>query len=137
MTSWGRSILFPKFRLLTALQPFINGDYRNKKIHDSHVGSTNDDYFLEDLPLNVQKVVRDKVEKIYNLLISKIKVQPYPEAKNAYEILGIDVMIDKKLNVYLLEVNQNAGVTMFKKESSFIDSFLDMEFEIINDGLNH
>ena len=137
VTSWGRSILFPKFRLLTALQPFINGDYRNKKIHDSHVGSTNDDYFLEDLPLNVQKVVRDKVEKIYKLLVSNIKAQPYSEAKNAYEILGIDVMVDKKLNVYLLEVNQNAGVTMFKKESSFIDSFLDMEFEIINDGLNH
>jgi glutathione synthase/RimK-type ligase-like ATP-grasp enzyme len=121
-----KSYLLETGKILTAKLPYIEDDYLNKDIHDSHVKSTECDYFFpEDLikHKSVQNMsefykIMDKIRIIFNI-ISKIgftTFEIYPNAKNAYEIYGADFIVTQNtnnpdtndnFNVYILEINDS------------------------------
>lgn len=104
--------LFKKGKILTAKLPYVERDYENSLIHDTHTKSTDDDIFcdLDDPAFNnicedVAKLVTD--------------VKPYPESETAFEIFGLDFIKDAGGKIWLLEVNDKIGynsVLNVKKE---------------------
>lgn len=123
-----KSYLLETGKILTAKLPYIEGDYLNKDIHDTHVDSTDDDYFFpEDLIKHKSIIDMNEFNKIFEKMriilsiISKIaftNFETYPNAKNSYAIYGVDFIMSRDLstnhdtnhdtnnfNLYVLEVN--------------------------------
>ena len=101
--------IFKHLRILQAKLSYINNDYLNKNIHDSHVDSTDDDYLFYN---------EFKNNKNYNKVITQIKIvigecvnmakphiKQYSESKNGYRIFVADIMITDDYNVILIEIN--------------------------------
>jgi hypothetical protein len=99
-----------KGRIILSERPYENKNYDDKRIHDTH---SKEDVFLvypDDM-----KIFKDKNKIIHNIDKMIIEVfdeifiyaNNYPEeADIGYDILGIDVMIDKDYKPYILEINQ-------------------------------
>jgi hypothetical protein len=93
---------------------FIDGDYHNLEIHDSHAKSTSRFiYFPEDFNYgkkNTEKII-SQIELILSKVaeIIKLHLKCYPESNNCFEVFGIDFMIKKDFTVMLIEVNDVYG----------------------------
>ena len=93
---------------------FIEGDYHNFEIHDTHAKSTsNFIFFPEDFNFekkNLEKVI-SQIELILSKIaeIIKIHLKCYSESNNCFEVFGIDFMIKKDFTVILIEINDNYG----------------------------
>ena len=72
------------------------------------------EYLKEREGKDVGPEIQQKIKKIviYALLSAKHKIM---ERKNAFEILGFDIMIDDLLNVYLIEINLSPDWTYSTK----------------------
>ena len=102
-------------KILTAEQPYQTGNYHNKEIHDTHMGSTDANYFYpqdlkqDNAQLDTDKLfaqmreICDVLEQIYR------KRTKYTESDFGFEIFGLDFMIDDTLKVYLIEANDKVG----------------------------
>lgn len=116
--------IYPKYeckmfnigKIMTAKLPYIASDYHNKEIHDTHMGSTPKNLFFPKDFSNVLsekdiKSILGQTKEIVDVLgeIYKPYAIPYPESKTAFEIFGIDFMVDSSLNVFLIEVNDKVG----------------------------
>jgi hypothetical protein len=86
-------------RIMTAAEPFKLGDYYNKRIHDTHLKSTSDNYFYPDTPVegldveNFNKQI-DELEKAFETdgkLYNDIEC--YDNQYVGYTICGLDVMV--------------------------------------------
>ena len=108
-------ITFSIFKNITILQaklPFINNDYLNKDIHDTHLKSTDDDYFFYNEFKNnknynnIIKQIKTVIKECINM--AKLKIKPYPESKNAFQTYMCDFMITADYNIKLLEINTGA-----------------------------
>ena len=101
--------IFKHLRIVRANLPFINKDYNNTDIHDTHLKSTDDDYFFHDEFKN-NKNYNDMISQIRLVITEyvkmiKNKIKPYDESKNAYKIFVCDFMITDDYIVKLLEIN--------------------------------
>jgi hypothetical protein len=134
-TSWNKFSAFPKCRILTAGAEYKDEDYENKLIHDTHVGTTELDYFFpddfdpakRDLIISGLKKINDRVSEAL-----RGKVRAYRESAFGYQILALDILFDDKYQPWLLEVNTQPGFNR-KTEAPPFDLFeqelLQWEFE--------
>jgi hypothetical protein len=100
-------------KILTAAAPYINGDYANKNIHDTHFNSTPRDIVFPDefsnqemLPyINEQLNHLEQEISVFARNLTYYKSQD----KSGYEIFGIDVMVLSTGEIKLLEINDRVG----------------------------
>lgn len=109
-----RTYLLPNGRIVTAKSQYKTADFDNTDIHDSHLKSTDADYNLPNsFPANIKKqyvsITWPKIQEIFKNVSRVLErhCKPYPNAKNAYELFGADVMITDAFEPLLLEVNEH------------------------------
>jgi len=115
--------LWHQGKILTAKLPYINASYNTREYHDSHIGSTPQDYYIDfnysyqyanDIPAELKRGIFDGMKecsKVIERILNEHNVQPYAESQNAFELFGLDFMYNKATNsVVLLEVNDNIGI---------------------------
>ena len=94
---------------------FINDDYNNLEIHDTHAETTSRDIFFPE-DFNFRKKNTEKVLSQMELILSKVTeiIKPhlkcYTENNNCFEVFGIDFMIKKDFTVILIEINDSYGI---------------------------
>ena len=107
--------IMDKFIVITAKEKYIQGDYKNNKIHDSHSDGTLRGLFFPDDFHFLSKKEKEKITKDIILLFKKVKMiykeSCYQENRFCYEVFGADVMILEDLTVKILEVNGRIGFT--------------------------
>lgn len=114
--------IWDKGIIITARDEYVQGDWGNTHIHDSHAKSTDKDLYYPDdfqAPPHEIKSISTQIQDIGGVL-SKIlvnQIQSYPESTNAYEVFGVDLMVARgtKPRVVLLEVNDHVGYSSVEK----------------------
>jgi hypothetical protein len=102
----------PFGKILTAKLPYQDGDFTNKAIHDTHLDSTETNWFYpEDLevPALEKSHLMSEVEKVLHVIGESVPALSYQESKYAYEVFGVDLLITNEYRVVLLEVNEKVG----------------------------
>lgn len=123
--------------VVTAKENFSKERETEKEVFDSHFKYNSDDFFLEELHDYDIDTIKKNIQEIINFIKNLIEqeIECYSESKNCYEILGIDLMVQKSLKVILIEVNNKVGLGFFNRNettnklrnmifSTFIDNFL-------------
>jgi len=114
---------FPKYshklwkigKIITAREKYASENYANKLIHDTHMKSTPKNIFfpenLDGFSEKDKKYMFQQMEEITTAIaeIYKRYAKPYPESKAAFEVFGLDFMIDDKLTVKIIELNDRVG----------------------------
>ena len=107
-------------RIFCARTDFINGNYQNLEIHDTHGRySTRNIYFPEEF--NYGKENTEKVLSQMELILSKVvemiktNLKCFPESINCFEVFGIDFMIKNDFTVMLIEINDDVGIRNYNK----------------------
>ena len=94
---------------------FINRDYNNLEIHDTHAKTTSRNIFFPE-DFNFGRENTEKVLSQMELILSKVAeiVKPhlkcFPESNNCFQVFGIDFMVKDDFTVMLIEVNDNYGI---------------------------
>lgn len=119
--------LFHEGKVLTAASPYKAADWSNTNIHDTHERSTKEFYtFQKDYERFKPSITSKEKEDIfgqmnsicgvlYLILASAMKDDPEnvvydkDECRYAFEVFGVDFMIDESGRVYLIEVNDKVG----------------------------
>ena len=107
--------IMPTIKMITSGKPYIDGDYDDEEIHDTHVDrSDNRGFIPEDiegglaLRENAIAAVRETLLPLFH------HVKLYPEATEAgYDIYGYDIMYRKDHSAVILEVNNSPGLSGF------------------------
>ena len=107
------------YEVFTAEKPYIASKWSDMDIHDTHLKSVGK-YIVGpmDFDAPTKKLFQDKIwpamvdcmKYVSQLLEGHAK--PYPNAKNAFEVLGCDFMVSQDHEVKLLEVNEKTGLSM-------------------------
>lgn len=130
-----KSYVYPKGNIYTAKQVFMNDYYDDKDIHDTHLGSTDDDYVFPDdskMDTKTNDYIMKQIMNITRYLSKVIKGQCYSENVNCFELFGVDVIITNNNKVKLLEVNSKIGMKYIKDNKFFVD-LLDNVFKLTMD----
>ena len=105
-------------RIFCAKKNFVNSDYHNLEIHDTHGRySTRNIYFPEEFDYG--KDITDNVLSQMETILSKVAEIVKPNLKcfdvsyNCFEVFGIDFMIKDDFTVLLIEVNDEVGNPSF------------------------
>lgn len=111
-----KAMLFNHSKILTAKKDYIDSEYNNKDIHDTHLSSTPKNiYFPEDLNIQQDKInsIISQMETITEYLgkLMSGRSHPYPESKYAFEVFGLDFLVTRSYNVILMEVNDRIGMS--------------------------
>jgi hypothetical protein len=131
-------LLFDQSKILTAKDKYVDANYNNKGIHDTHISSTPRNlYFPEDL--NIPKEKMKSVQTQMNTIVEHLgklmfgQVYPYPESKHAFEVFGLDFLITQSFNVILMEVNDRVGMgsigNIDEKYSKFSHDYFNWVYE--------
>jgi len=140
---------FKKAKILTAKDNYINNDYLNHDIHDTHIGSTDKDYYFpKDLQKYANKKINDDIiEYLYKQMdiIGNITVQidkknnlkNYDKVSNAFDVLGVDLMITEDFQLKILEYNvHNIGHGVINKDAENVIEFENDFFNwVYNEGI--
>ena len=117
---------FPDSYIWTASKPFVLDKFYDKEIHDTHYSSTDDDYLFssdfntENMGCKITKEIKNKLLDDMQAIMDKISkvlvygntgVKLFYNHKNAFQIEGIDIMINDKMQPILIECNSKAGVS--------------------------
>ncbi len=107
-------------RIFCAKTNFINDNYDNLEIHDTHGRySIRNIYFPEEF--NYDKENTEKVLSQMELILSKVaemiksNLKCFPESNNCFEVFGIDFMIKNDFTVILIEINDDVGIRNYNK----------------------
>ena len=106
-----KKYLMGEGRIILAEEKYKQGDYENKKIHDTHtLGSEKYvKYYPKDLKNS--KKIQNQLEYLFS---SVGKVDEYfkcfTESKDCYQLFGFDIMIAEDYQVKLIEINSGPGV---------------------------
>ena len=120
------------FKVITSELEYKNSDYTNSNIHDTHIRHNIKDIFLDKKSykkFNINVLEYQKItNQIYNILksvfnIVKDHAKPYENATNAFEIFGCDFLVDLRLIVYLLEINDHIGHNFINSQDKIVIRF--------------
>lgn len=131
---------FPQAKILTAKLPYVKKDWANKEIHDTHVGSTQDDYYFPqdfNFRSDILKYIYTQINiicKAVFILVRDSDMKTYDEAVNSFEVLGLDFMILENYDVKILEVNNKLGYGVIHRESNKVKTFTYDFFKWIYDN---
>lgn len=97
--------------MITAAEPYVKGDYLNKKIHDTHQSSSIPDLFfpqgLEPYPADKVEYIRDQIAELcYHISQMSSDLKCYKGDPYCFEIFGIDIMVLNDFKIKLLEINE-------------------------------
>ncbi len=129
------STFFCKYgQIATAKYEYINSDYSNGAIHDSHFSKTERDIifpsdFEKEFGGEVTRKVFLQMKAIVKYVTTFYKLKNYPENENGFTINGMDFMVTDKDNGYqvkLLEINDYRTVHKYqlKKNKLFYSNYL-------------
>lgn len=121
-------------KIITAKLPYVNADYSNADIHDTHMFRSSQDLFFPDdlevpvgsphtrqsLGEHIFKQIRTILEAVS--LMSREEITIYPESTNAFEVFGVDLMVTDEtedFNVYLIEINSHTGYGGLDSQKNF------------------
>lgn len=159
ITSWKRIFIKPSYKILTSKLPYVNDDWGNKDIHDSHAGSTEAYFYYprdkEFLGTNDDTIgqLPDSLKEMFDTIIERVNPTCFDECSFAYEVLGADIMLTSS-GPKLLEINDGLAldwkykqvfdegilkndVHLLNQERSFYEKeFLEWEYECIRDHLH-
>ena len=139
------SFLLKGGKIITAKEKFNMDKPFTKDVHDTHLYSTDDDYFIpkdfteENLNKNISKddynILLGKIKHITKI-ISKILLSNkdkllYDTDKNSYCMLGLDIIIRDNLEPVFIEINERASIK-FKKDINH-EHFSKDYFDLVND----
>jgi hypothetical protein len=128
----------------TAAKPFVLDKFDDKAIHDTHYKSTDDDYLFssdfntENMGRDITTEMKTKLQEDMQSIMDKVSkvlqygdtgVKIYNNHKNGFQIEGIDIMINDKMQPILIECNNkpgfsyrtNKGAELQKRLFAFID----------------
>ncbi len=126
-------------RIWHAKNKYKNSDYQNKLIHDTHYDSCDDDYLFPDDMCDIlnEKQIEDVFQQIENIcgkmaFILDKNLYPKQNVEYAFHIFGFDLMIDEKINVWLLECNRYLQMGLDYNDEKRV-KFENIFFDWIND----
>lgn len=104
--------------IYTAEKNYAKKNYQNKNIHDTHFGSTKDDYyfphqFIKLYPKNTLLHIYKQLIEIFHYVKLINKASCYPESNKCFQIFGADIMITEDFKVKLLEINNRIGIATY------------------------
>jgi hypothetical protein len=114
------------YKILTAGKPYINENFYNKEIHDTHAKTTDRDIIFpidiydSRLYNNFSNIYFNKIQDCL-LTVSKFingKLTKYSQAQNAFEIFGCDFLIKDNDEIVLMEINDKVGYSFKSTETS-------------------
>lgn len=115
-----RTVLAPFGKILTAALPFTLGDYQNPAIHDTHMGSTDRDYYYPE-----NYVGPDISEQLASLAADLAPIaneaRPYKTSYAGCQYYGLDIMVNAG-KIVLIEVNDKVGLET-KGDKGFYSRF--------------
>jgi hypothetical protein len=131
-------------RIFISKLPYLQSDWNNPDIHDTHMKSTPEDWFFpedftnanlqrNDITLDTINNIFKQIKQIFvavSELLSK-SVSLYDNVENGFNIFGIDLMINHDLTVILIECN--AEGTYKSKEPKTHKKLENLLFNWIND----
>jgi hypothetical protein len=105
--------IFNTFIYVIAKEKYKKDDFLNINIHDTHGTPPNRELFPNVLPDNWTKSDAIKsTNEIHNIIKTLFKdennFKPAWNAKNGFEIFGVDIMFENK-KPYLIEINEKLG----------------------------
>ena len=106
--------VFNMAKIITAKKKYIKSNFKDKDIHDSHMGSTDANYYFpKHYPYDDVEHVANQIVELSTQIakIYKKYAGSYPESKYAYEVYGLDLMLDENHNLYFIELNDRVGMT--------------------------
>lgn len=118
----GSGYLGKKFSIITAKDNYVNSDYFNKKIHDSHRESSIPNLFFPDdlTDLVVIENIFNSMINLFSHIVQVIKlgdnIRCYNDTNKCFEVFGADVMVTENGEIKLLEINDHAGFTGFVED---------------------
>lgn len=117
-----RFSLFNTGNIITSGAPYINSDYNNKKIHDTHQGKSlqiAEGSFPQDFPgtddekdkllIDIRAMFTDIFEAVSN------KVEKMDKCESGFQIFGIDMMVTDQNKPVLIEINNQPGLPGYHK----------------------
>jgi len=131
-------------RIFISKLPYVQSDWNNPEIHDTHMKSTPEDLFFPldftnahtgrtDINFEVIYNIFKQIRKIFiavSELLSK-SVGLYDNVENGFNIFGVDLMIRDDLTVVLIECN--AEGTYKSKEPETHKKLEDLLFNWVDD----
>lgn len=97
--------VFERSRIVTAKLPYIQGDWTNPLIHDTHSKSTPFNIFA-DTPSSPDFM---RMIDALGEIMMRHHIVPYPESKVGYEVFGLDILPTPR-GYILMEVNSRVGM---------------------------
>jgi hypothetical protein len=134
------------FLLFLAKEKYKKEDYQNKDIHDTHYNNYSDKSFffpkdftnenISNFNESATQIIFNQIKEIAKkiTIITSKNVKIPKNAKNSFHLIGMDVLIDENLRVFLLECNRNIDPTKGNTKLYFdyyLNSFWDWVDEII------
>lgn len=135
--TWNKSLnkykwrwsFFNQAKILTAKLEYKNNDWLNKDIHDTHIGTTIEDYYFpQDLNLSetiISKIFEDLLLVCKNVykIVKKSDIRTFNEVVNSFEILGLDFMILDDYSIKLIEVNNKLGYGIINNNAEKVKKY--------------
>jgi len=115
------SFVLETAKILTAKKPYNLDLPLSKDVHDTHMDSTDADYFFPkdlDIPENNKATIMLGIRKIAkyltNILIGSCNNKPktilFEKQENGYNIFGMDILVSQDLEPILVECNKTPGM---------------------------
>ena len=100
--------------------PYVQGNWVNKDIHDTHFHGREGEKFPDALNLSpYQKTkIYKQIYELYSILNNYLKANTkcFKESDHCFHIFGADLMITKDYNLKILELNKSPGLADEKKK---------------------
>ncbi len=110
----GKSFYLATGEIAPAKNKYIQGDWQNKDIHDTHFYGSDGPLFPASLHLSTQQLasVNKQIAELYTGILEMVTGHGkcYKESKSCYEIFGVDLMLTDDYKLKLLEVNEKIGM---------------------------
>jgi len=122
VTSRNTYSVFERSHIFTAELPYIEGDY-SKQTTDTHGESTEENWefpgdWEDERDISaIQGGIIAICDTVWNVL--KGNLESYPESKQGYEVIGLDILFDSYLTPWLLEVNRKIGLEPSKSDLKY------------------
>jgi hypothetical protein len=130
------SFLLKFTKILTAKEKFDMLDPFTVNKHDTHVNSTDDDYFfpknftsnnlgidMDDFKMNTLWKHITKICKILARIFEDNKAYLlFPNVKNAYNLLGLDIMVRDDMTPVFIELNFDPGFNFYNIKNEILFS---------------
>jgi len=112
----------PVGEIFTAKKPYVSADWDDMLIHDSHGGTTDFPYvYPDDFPVKEYLSILNVQLRQFEIEMCKLvgDFRPFPNIAHAFELFGVDVMLQASGYMRVLEVNSRIGMAI--EETGFAE----------------